>query len=82
MIGQLGVDGRIVRALDEALTSHELVKVRFQAHEDERRAIASDLAEATRAEVVSIIGHVATFFRQNPDQEHQLIHIPKHMRSL
>ncbi|MDI9455069.1 MAG: YhbY family RNA-binding protein, partial [Spirochaetota bacterium] len=32
MVGKGGLSEQVVRALDEALSSHELVKVKFQAH--------------------------------------------------
>lgn len=77
MVGKQGNDERIVRALDEALSSHELVKVRFQDFLDERRELADSLASAVKAEVVSVVGHVAIIFRQNKDHADRIIHIPK-----
>ncbi len=77
MVGKQGGDERVSHALDEALIAHELVKVRFQDHQDERRPIAEHLAASVGAEVVSVVGHVAILFRQNEDSEKQSIHIPK-----
>jgi len=76
MVGKQGGDERVSHALDEALTAHELVKVRFQDHQDERRPIAENLAASVGAEVVSLVGHVAILFRQNEDTAKQVIHIP------
>lgn len=76
-VGKQGNDERIVRALDEALSSHELVKVRFQNFLDERRELANTLASSVKAEVVTIVGHVAIIFRQNNDHADRVIHIPK-----
>lgn len=73
MVGKGGLNVAIVSALDEALTSHELVKVKFQAHKDEKREISDALAEQTTSEVVSIIGFIATFYRES---ENHLIRIP------
>jgi RNA-binding protein len=77
MVGRQGADERISHALDEALVSHELVKVRFQDYQDERRELAESLAASVGAEVVSIVGHVAIIFRQNEEKEKRIIHIPK-----
>ena len=77
MVGKQGGDERVSHALDEALRAHDLVKIRFQDFHDELRAIAEDLASSVNAEVVSIVGHTAVMFRQNPDEQQQLIHIPK-----
>jgi RNA-binding protein len=77
MVGKGGVDERIVAALDEALASHELVKVKFQAFKDEKRPLAEQLATDTKSELVGIIGFVATFYR---DSEKHLIHFPREMK--
>ena len=63
MVGKGGLSEQVVQALDEALTSHELVKVKFQAHKDEIRPIAESLAVQTGSDLVSIIGFIATFYR-------------------
>lgn len=73
MVGKGGLSEAVVQALDEALASHELVKVKFQAHKDEVRPIAESLAEQTKSDLVSIIGFIATFYRGS--DEH-LIRIP------
>jgi RNA-binding protein len=77
MLGKNGKDERVVKALDEALRAHELVKLKFQDFHDEQRELAEDLAKETKAEVVSIVGHIASFFRQNAKFEERLIHIPR-----
>ncbi|MEA4859047.1 RNA-binding protein YhbY [bioreactor metagenome] len=74
MIGKGGLDQRVIAAMDQALTSHELVKVKFQAFKDEMRPLAEDLAQKTGSSLVSIIGFIATFYRES---EEHLIHIPR-----
>jgi RNA-binding protein len=77
MVGKQGGDDRVTLALNEALTAHELVKVKFQDFQDEIRPIADQLATSVGAEVVSVVGHVAIIFRQNDDEASRIIHIPK-----
>jgi RNA-binding protein len=76
MIGKEGVDERVVNALIEALSSHELVKVKFQAFKDELRPLSEQLAERTGSELVSIIGFIATFYKGS---EEHVIHIPREL---
>lgn len=76
MVGKNGMDQRVAAAMDEALTSHELVKVKFQAHKEEVGDLADQLAESTHSELVSIIGFIATFYRES---ENHLILIPSHL---
>ena len=64
----------LVAELDRALTDHELVKVRARAADrDEREAVLVQLARATGAELVQRIGHVALFYRANPDRKRILL---------
>jgi RNA-binding protein len=62
-------------ALGKALDDHELVKVRFIGFKEERDEIAKDLAEATGCELVRVIGHVAVFWRRNPDPDKRKVEL-------
>jgi RNA-binding protein len=67
MIGQHGLKDSIIEELDIALTAHELVKVRVSAEDrDQRAEIIARLVEASGAELVQTIGHMAVLFRRNP----------------
>lgn len=45
MVGKEGLSENVVKALDEALACHELVKVKFQANKEDTRDISEDLAK-------------------------------------
>jgi len=69
LVGQAGIGPNLVAELDRALRDHELVKVRARVGDrDERDAIIGELASATRSELVQRIGHVALYYRRNPDK--------------
>jgi RNA-binding protein len=74
MVGKEGLSENVVKALDEALACHELVKVKFQANKEDAREISENLAKKTKSEVVAIIGFTAVFYRKS---ENELIEIPK-----
>jgi RNA-binding protein len=65
-VGDGGLGDGTLRALDEALAAHELVKVRMRAPED-KRALAAALADATGATLAGLVGHTAILYRANPD---------------
>ena len=67
-VGQHGVTGAVIGALDDALRTRELVKVQLGGA-GEPKEMARQLAGATRADVVQVIGHTATLYRINPDLE-------------
>jgi RNA-binding protein len=65
-VGDEGLSDGVLRALDDALRAHELVKVRMRAPED-KRALAAELARATGAALAGVIGHTAILYRARPD---------------
>jgi len=69
LVGQGGISPNLVAELDRALGDHELVKVRARVGDrGTRDAILTELATSTRSEIVQRIGHVALYYRRNPDE--------------
>ena len=66
MIGQAGLTPAVLKEIDLALDTHELIKVKIRAERDERNIIRQQISVDTRAELVQSIGQVAVFFRKNP----------------
>ena len=64
MVGKDGMGDNVGRALDEALSCHELVKVRFQAHKDEVKELSFQLEKASGVDLIVTTGFTAIFFRQ------------------
>lgn len=65
-VGEAGLAPGIVRSIDEALATHELIKVRMRAPED-KRGLAQALAGATGAELAGLVGHTAILYRAHPE---------------
>jgi RNA-binding protein len=67
-VGQHGITPSLITSLDDALRTHELVKVKLgKTVEVKPRDAAGEIAAATASEVVQVIGRTATFYRENPD---------------
>lgn len=68
MIGKDGLSTALVAATEEALASHELIKVRLQEGcMLDRKEAAADLAAKTGSEVAQILGKTFLLFKANPD---------------
>lgn len=67
-LGKSGASDAFLKSLDEALEQHELVKIRFAAFKDERKTLAPQLAAKTKSHLVWVLGHIAVFYRQQPDE--------------
>jgi len=67
-VGQHGLSPTLITSLDDTLRTHELVKVKLGKNADLKgKDAAGQLAAATKSEVIQVIGHTATFYRENPD---------------
>jgi RNA-binding protein len=67
-IGQHGITDALRQTIDDALRTHELVKIQFGKNADvTAKDAANGLAESVGADVVQVIGHTATIFRENPE---------------
>jgi RNA-binding protein len=69
LVGNSGLGPSLIAELDGALAHHELVKVRARVGDrDVRDQLLAELAASTRSEMVQRIGHVALFYRANPEK--------------
>lgn len=68
-LGKAGLSDGVLAATDEALLTHELVKVKFQEFKEEKGGIASTLAARVGASLVGTIGNIAILYRAHPDPE-------------
>jgi RNA-binding protein len=67
-VGKEGLSASLITSLDDILRTHELVKVRLGRNVDVKpKDAAASLALATSSEVIQVIGHTATFYRENPE---------------
>jgi RNA-binding protein len=65
-VGQAGVTDAVLRAVDDALAAHELIKVRLHEPED-KHAAAAALADGTSAALCGLIGHTVILYRPHPE---------------
>ena len=69
-VGHHGVTDSVVASLDDALRTHELVKVQLgKPVEQSAKEMAGELAARVDAEVVQVIGKTVTLFCENPELE-------------
>ena len=71
LIGKNGVTDGTIEAVNKALETRELIKIKFREYKDEKNSLSHQLAESTESHIVGTIGHTVILFRQNPDGEKQ-----------
>ena len=65
MVGQHGLKAGLFDELEVALSAHELIKVRIASDREERKTIAAEIIEQTRADLIQSIGQMIVIFRRN-----------------
>ena len=78
-IGHKGMVNPVVRAIDEALERHELIKVKFIdfKEKDQKKRIADTIEARTGCQRVGMLGHTMLFFRCNKDPDKRKIIFPE-----
>ena len=67
-VGHQGLTDALFQTIDDALRTHELVKIALVKSADVKpQDAARDLAEKLGADVVQTIGRTCTLYRENPD---------------
>ncbi len=77
-IGKEGITEGVIRATDEGLALHELIKIKFNnlKERDLKEAITGEIAAKTGSEPVGMIGHTAILYRQQADPAKRRIALP------
>lgn len=75
-IGRSGLSDGVLASLDQALTQHELVKVRFVDHRPRKRELCAEVVERLGAALAGTVGHVAIFYRPVSGDEDRQVRLP------
>ncbi len=77
LIGKQGVTDMVVRTVSDALEARELIKVKFNEFKDGKGPLIDEIEQRTGSQVAGVVGHVAIFYRWQPDDEKRKIELPK-----
>jgi RNA-binding protein len=76
-VGKEGLSRTLVQSLDDALRTHELVKVQLgKTLELAPRDAARELASGSGSEVIQVIGRTVTLYRENPELKRKAGDLP------
>lgn len=68
-IGKGGIDDGLVGAVDQALTDHELIKVKVgESAGLDRHEVSEDLATKTKSEIAQVLGNTVILYRAHPEK--------------
>lgn len=74
-IGKGGLSDPFLKSVDQALDSHELVKIKFSDFKEQKKELAPVLAEKTSSALVMQVGNVVVLYREQPDPARRQIEV-------
>ncbi len=75
-VGKAGLDDGIIAAVNQALTDHELIKLKIgEAAGVDRHEAAEALATKTKSQVAQVLGYTVLLYRRHPQKP--VIVLPK-----
>jgi len=80
-MGKNGLSPSFYQNFEAALTTHELLKLRFANMQDERKELSAEIVATTGAALVSMVGYTAIYYRPSPDPEKRKIVLPRRSNS-
>jgi RNA-binding protein len=76
-IGKSGLDNTQLSAIEDALENHELIKIKFLDYKEQKKELCAKIEECCGCALVGLIGHIATFYREHPDEGKRKIDLMK-----
>ncbi|HET6343149.1 MAG TPA: YhbY family RNA-binding protein [Gemmatimonadota bacterium] len=76
LVGRDGLTPTVVRAVHEALTARELIKIRLAGDREQRARLAAEVAERGEASLVGTIGRIAILYREHADPAKRRYAVP------
>ena len=63
-VGKDGLSPAFLKAVDDTLKHHDLVKVKFEEFKEDKKTLAPQLAEKTSSHLILLVGNVAVLYRK------------------
>lgn len=78
-VGQKGMNAMLIRAINEALDGHELIKIKFIEfkQKNQKEELCRKIENNTESVMVGLIGHIGIFFRAHSDPGKRKIDLPQ-----
>jgi RNA-binding protein len=79
IIGHKGITEPLIQSINESLSAHELIKIKFIDFKEKPQKIAmlETIETMSQCEMIGLTGHVAILFKQNKNPEKRKIKLPE-----
>jgi RNA-binding protein len=62
-VGKAGLSNEFLASMKGAFQHHDLIKIKFEGHKEEKKILAPLLAEKTSSQLILRVGNTATYYR-------------------
>ena len=70
LLGDKGLTTNVLSEIDQALTVHELIKVKIAgAEKEDRQRTTQEICQKTKCELVQLIGNISVLYRKKPKKK-------------
>jgi RNA-binding protein len=76
LVGKNGVTDEFMVFVNRTLDDHELIKVKFIDHKDDKKELSKQINVDSQSIMVGMTGNTAIFYREHPKPEKRKITIP------
>jgi RNA-binding protein len=76
-IGKNGVTPATIANIDKALNNHELIKIKYLEHKDQKNTLTRQITEETGSELINRIGNTIVLYREGPHPQKRETHPTK-----
>ena len=66
-IGKNGVTPQQIIQIKKALNDHELIKIKFNAHKNQKTTLAQEITEKTESTQIDLIGNTLIIYKPHPE---------------
>lgn len=81
-VGKNGVTDSFLHELNQALDTHELIKLKFNSFKEQKKTLIQEIAEQAHCEMLGLIGHIAILYRRQSDEEKRKIFFLEEMDNM
>jgi len=72
-IGKNGVTPEQITQIKKALDDHELIKIKFNAHKNQKETLSTEITEKTESDQIDLIGNTVIIYKRHPEPEKRKI---------
>ena len=68
-VGKNGLTDALIESVNQALLSHELIKIKFIDYKSARKELSRQISDKVNCTLLTVIGNIAILYRIHPEAE-------------